>query len=396
MLTKWFPHTKEKPLSEVVHSRDAFIYLDRMIWSFGWAEPSEKRWSLVYKLWSAFMVCLMLIFMPISISIEYIKRFKSFSASEFLSSFEIGVNMYGSSFKCAFTMIGFRKREQAKLILNRLDESVRDAERSTVHRYVAWANLCYVMFHILYTTFVVMNFPYFLLQGRHAWRMYFPLINTELHFYLTSIAECVLMLECIYMDMCTDVSPLAYMLMGRCHITLLKDRLRNLRSEPGKTEDEYMEELTNCIRDHRLILDYVNALRPAFSGTIFVEFLLIGTVLGLSMINLMFFSTFWSGVATCLFMFDVSMETFPFCYLCNIIIDDCQDLADSLFHSNWISADRRYKSTLVYFLHNLQEPITLTAGGVFPICMQTNLDMVRLAFSVVTVIKQFNLAEKFQ
>lgn len=106
-----------------------------------------------------------------------------------------------------------------------------------------------------------------------------------------------------------------------------------------------------------------------------MQFLLIGIVLGLSMINIMFFSTLSTGVAVVLFMSCVSMQTFPFCYLCNMIMDDCQEMADSLFQSDWTSADRRYKSTLVYFLHNLQQPIILTAGGVFPISMQTNLNV---------------------
>ncbi|XP_033158556.1 odorant receptor 22a isoform X4 [Drosophila mauritiana] len=333
MLSKFFPHIKEKPLSERVQSRDAFIYLDRVMWTFGWTEPENKRWVLPYKLWFAFVNIVIIILLPISMSIEYLHRFNTFSAGEFLSSLEIGVDIYGSSFKCAFTMMGFKKRQEAKVLLDQLDKS---------------------------------------------------------------IAEGFLVTEVVYMNLCTDVCPLITMLMARCHISLLKQRLRNLRSEPGRTEDEYLEELTECIRDHRLILDYVEVLRPVFSGTIFVQFLLVGTVLGLSMINLMFFSTFWTGVVTCVYMVDVCMETSPFCYLCNMIIDDCQEMADTLFQSDWTSADRRYKSTLVYFLHNLQQPITLTAGGVFPICMQTNLAMVKLAFSVVTIIKQFNLAERFQ
>jgi len=40
------------------------------------------------------------------------------------------------------------------------------------------------------------------------------------------------------------------------HINLLNDRHRNHRSEPGKDEDEYLKDLTMCIRDHRLILEY--------------------------------------------------------------------------------------------------------------------------------------------
>jgi len=68
------------------------------------------------------MVCFILV--PISIVVEYVRRFKSFSAGEFLSSLEIGVNMYGCSFKNTYTLLGQRKVRKAKLILDRLDESL--------------------------------------------------------------------------------------------------------------------------------------------------------------------------------------------------------------------------------------------------------------------------------
>nr|AEB91882.1 odorant receptor 22b [Drosophila melanogaster] len=397
MLSQFFPHIKEKPLSERVKSRDAFVYLDRVMWSFGWTVPENKRWDLHYKLWSTFVTLLIFILLPISVSVEYIQRFKTFSAGEFLSSIQIGVNMYGSSFKSYLTMMGYKKRQEAKMSLDELDKRcVCDEERTIVHRHVALGNFCYIFYHIAYTSFLISNFLSFIMKRIHAWRMYFPYVDPEKQFYISSIAEVILRGWAVFMDLCTDVCPLISMVIARCHITLLKQRLRNLRSEPGRTEDEYLKELADCVRDHRLILDYVDALRSVFSGTIFVQFLLIGIVLGLSMINIMFFSTLSTGVAVVLFMSCVSMQTFPFCYLCNMIMDDCQEMADSLFQSDWTSADRRYKSTLVYFLHNLQQPIILTAGGVFPISMQTNLNMVKLAFTAVTIVKQFNLAEKFQ
>nr|XP_016942950.1 odorant receptor 22a-like [Drosophila suzukii] len=397
MLAKFFPLIKERPLNERVQSRDAFIYLDRVMWTLGWTEPYEKRWAAVYKVFCFLTTMVCFILVPISIVVEYVRRFKSFSAGEFLSSLEIGVNMYGCSFKNTYTLLGQRKVRKAKLILDRLDERcLRDEEKSLVHRYVALGNFSYVVYHTCYWVFVITNFIGFLLIGHHAWRMFIPLLKSDEHFLISSVAEFLLMLYVVTMAQCSDVCPTVSMLMARCHILLLQKRVLRLRSDPGKGDDEDLEELAKCIQDHHLILDYVNTLRPVFSGVIFVQFLLIGVVLGLSMINVMFFLSFWTGLGTCLFMFDVCMETFPFCYLCNMIIDDCQDLSDSLFQSNWTSASRRYKSTLVYFLHNLQQPIILTAGGVFPICMQTNLSMVKLAFSVVTIIKQFNLAEKFK
>ncbi|XP_020806948.1 odorant receptor 22a-like [Drosophila serrata] len=397
MLSQLFPLIKEKPLTEQVKSRDAFIYLDRCVFFFGWNEPSDKRWNRVYSLWTICTTLIALILLPSSMVVEYVNRFRSFSAGEFLSSFEILMNMIGCSLKCGYIIAGYRNFQRAKWVLDQLDKRCQsDEERASVHRHVAMGNSLYILYHFLYTTYVVTNFVGYFLVGRHAWRLYIPLLNSNENFVVSSLAELLLMTSVVTMQQCTDVCPIIYMLQARCHITLLRDRLEKLRSDPGKDQDEHYMDLTLCIKDHRLILDYINALRPVFSGTIFVQFLLIGLVLGISAINVMFFSSFWTGLGTFVFMFDVCMETFPVCYLCNFIADDCQELANCLFQSDWIEADRRYKSTMVHFLHNLQQPIILTAGGVFPISMQTNLSMVKLTFSVVTLVKQFNLAEKFQ
>ncbi|XP_070138913.1 odorant receptor 22a-like [Drosophila bipectinata] len=396
MLSRLYPLTKEKSLEERVQSRDAYIYLERAMWVFGWTEPNNKRWKLFYKLWMFFTTFVINVLVPLAMVAEYVHSFSSFSVGEFLSSLQICINMFGCSLKCAFINLGYPKFQEAKRVLDKLDESCqRDEEKIGVRRYVAWGNLCFAIYHILFSFSVVVNGAGFMLIGRHAWRMYFPFISPDENFLLTNFFECFLMGSVVGMELCTDVSALIYMLMGRCHITLLRNRLSTLRMDSDKSEKHHDLELTKCIQIHRLILDYFDVLRPVLSRSIFVQFLLIGVVLGLSAINVMFFTTFWTGIGTFSFMLGVSLETFPFCHLCDVIIDDSRKLSDSLFHSNWFTADRRYKTTLVYFLHNLQQPITLTAGGVFPICSKTNLAMVKLAFSVVTVIKQFNFAEMF-
>ncbi|EDW39710.1 GL14799 [Drosophila persimilis] len=397
MLSKLFPRIQAKPLTERIQSRDAFVYLDRVQKLWGWRATEDERWMVLYNTWAFIWNVLLLVLLPLSMSMEYVQRFKNFSPGEFFGSLEICVDMYGCSLKCVYTMFGYKRFQAARKLLDRLDlRCTSDEDRASVHRSVALANRCYVTYHILYSGFVVINWTGYLLLGSHAWRMYLPGLDSEKNFLVTSFFELLLMSGVVTMNQCTDVSPLAHMIMARCHMGLLKDRLTKLHSDYSKTEKEHQEDLNRCIQDHSVILEYVNLLRPVYSVTIFVQFLLIGLVLGLSMIHIMFFSNFWTGIGTMCFMFDVCLETFPFCYLCNIIIEDCRELSESLFQSDWLGASRKYKSTLVYFLHNLQQPIILTAGGVFPICMQTNLSMVKLAFSVVTVIKQFNLAEKFQ
>lgn len=152
-------------------------------------------------------------------------------------------------------MMGHRRFQEAKKLLDCLDESCQeDEEKSRMRRYVAWGNLCYVSYHILYWGFVFVNFTGYILMGRHAWRMYNPFLDAEENFYSSSFAEFLLMSTVVTMDQCTDVSPLTHVLMARCHITLLKDRLSRLHQDLQKSDDEHYSDLTKCIKDHRLIL----------------------------------------------------------------------------------------------------------------------------------------------
>ncbi|KAH8391151.1 hypothetical protein KR215_007955 [Drosophila sulfurigaster] len=141
---------------------------------------------------------------------------------------------------------------------------------------------------------------------------------------------------------------------------------------------------------------YCALIRPVISGTIFTQFLLIGVVLGLTLINVFFFSDIWTGIASFMFVITILLQTFPFCYTCNLIMDDCAALSHTIFQSNWIDSGSRYQSTLLYFLHNVQQPIVFIAGGIFQISMSSNISVAKFAFSVITITKQMNIADKFK
>lgn len=152
--------------------------------------------------------------------------------------------------------MGYRKFQEARKILDKLDESCqRDEEKVGVRRYVALGNLCFMIYQILFSFFVVVNCAGYMIMGRHAWRMYFPFVDPDKYFYTTNLVEFILMSAVVLMDQCTDVCALTYMLLGRCHIILLKDRLTRLRIDPDKSEDEHRMELNKCIQDHKFILE---------------------------------------------------------------------------------------------------------------------------------------------
>ncbi|ALC40428.1 Or42a [Drosophila busckii] len=142
------------------------------------------------------------------------------------------------------------------------------------------------------------------------------------------------------------------------------------------------------------ITSYCDTLRPLISGTIFVQLLVVGLVLGFTIINIVMFANFGSRIAAISFMVAVLLETTPFCILCNYLADDCVKLQNALFESNWIYQQRRYKMTLLQFLQNLQKPIVFMAGNVLTISVGTNINATKFSFSVFTLVKHMDIAEK--
>lgn len=69
------------------------------------------------------------------------------------------------------------------------------------------------------------------------------------------------------------------------------------------------------------------------------------------------------------------VETFPFCYLCELIDEDCHELTLAIFYSNWIDATKRYQSTIFIFLYQTQQSIKFIAGGIFAVSIRTNIEV---------------------
>ncbi|KRF78807.1 uncharacterized protein Dvir_GJ10328 [Drosophila virilis] len=193
-----------------------------------------------------------------------------------------------------------------------------------------------------------------------------------------------------------DTYTLVFIINFRAHVDVLKDHIRNLRTDPLQTEAKNYDELVYNIIYHKLIVQCCNLMRPVISQTIFIQFLLVGVVLGVTMINVLYFSGLFRAISSILFVTALLFETFPFCYLCDLLVNDCHELSNLLGESHWIDAEPKYKSTLKFFMHNVQQPIIFTAGGIFLISLNSNIKVAKFAFSVMTIVQQMNLADRFK
>ncbi|XP_064535322.1 odorant receptor 42b-like [Drosophila montana] len=290
--------------------------------------------------------------------------------------------------------------QRAKELLDNLDEGcVTYEHRVEIHRCVVRCNFVFMLYLTAYTVYSTMIFLISALSGKTSWVSYNPFVDyreSKKSLWIAATYEFIIGSSAVYTDLNADVFPVIFGLILRTHIELLTRRVQKLRTDPAQTERQSYEELVNCIKDHKLVLQYCELFRPVISRTLFAQLLVIGLSLGLSLVHLLFFSSLLTALTTVLYIFVLLIQTFPFCYVCELINDDCYKLNLAIFYSEWIGASRRYKSTVFFFLQTAQKPITFIAGGMFPINMKTNITFAKFAFSVVAVVKQMNLVEKFK
>ncbi|XP_062130346.1 odorant receptor 42a-like [Drosophila sulfurigaster albostrigata] len=397
VLHRLFPAMFPAKDTEPAKSRNATLYLLRCVFFMGIQSP-PKNFFLVYILWSFALNLCSTFYQPIGFISGFISHLSEFSPGDFLTSMQVTFNAYSCSTKVIIVWVLHKRFEKANLILDQMDKRLtQPKERSKVHSAVSFSNRIFFGFMTVYMVYATSTFISAVSFGRPPYQNYYPFLDwrsSKWEFWLQAGLEYFAMLGACFQDVCVDCYPINFILPLRAHMRNFAERLRQLGQDPNESPEESHEKLIECIQDHKVILRFCDTLRPVISGTIFVQLLVVGLVLGFTIINIVLFANFASRIAALSFMTAVLLETTPFCILCNYLTDDCFDLADALFESNWIDKEQRYKKTLIQFLQSLQKPIVFMAGNVFTISVATNISATKFSFSVFTLVKQMNIAEK--
>ncbi|XP_023161193.2 odorant receptor 59b-like [Drosophila hydei] len=285
-------------------------------------------------------------------------------------------------------------------VLDRMDDRVPlENDRRRIHKAVADANYIFLVYAILYRTYATFAFMTGILNARPPWMLYNPFFdwrNGLIHLLLHSLLEHLLFFLIVFSALLVDTFPILVIIILRGHIDVLRNHIQNLRTGPLQGEADNYEELVDCVLHHKLILSCSEILRPVISGTIFIHFLLVGIVLGVTILNILSSTDVAHRVVSFLFMAALLLESFPCCYLSDLLAEDSMDLSNILAQSNWLNADSKYKSTLIIFMQHAQKPIVFIAAGIFPISMASNIKMAKFAFSVMIIMKQMNLDERLK
>ncbi|SPP80728.1 blast:Odorant receptor 98a [Drosophila guanche] len=377
-------------------STAAFEYLERDMIFMGWKAP-KGQWTPARVVLAIFIIASSAVYFPTGVFITFFVDLKTLSATETMTVLQVALNTMGFPLKLFILRLNlWRKFYKIKELLDRMDERcIALSERNKVHRWVTRCNMAYLSYQFVFTSYTISTFFIAISSGVVPWNIYNPFIDSQkntMNLWIASFVELIPLIFIAIQTWMVDGFPLLLGLVLRAHIKLLKQRVDNLCSDPSKSDDENHEDLVKCIEDHNLILEYAALIRPFIEPIIFVQFLLVGLILGISLINLLYFADAWAKLPIGAYIILQICQTFPFCCTCDLIREDCEILAVAIFHSSWNNSNRRYKASQLYFLQNAQRTITFTAGSIFSIGLSTNLRVAKLAFSVVTFVNQLGLA----
>ncbi|XP_017078222.1 odorant receptor 43b isoform X2 [Drosophila eugracilis] len=389
------------PISEPISSRDSNAYLLETLRFSGlnlWNDFGVGR-----KIWRVFSFTYNMLILPVSFPINYTIHLAEFPPDLLLQSLQLCLNTWCFALKYFTLVIYMHRLELANKHFDEMDMyCVKPEEKRKMRDMVAVITRLYLIFIVVYVLYATSTLVDGLFHDRVPFNTYYPFVNWRVdrtQLYIQSFLEFFTVGYAIFVATATDSYPVIFVAALRCHILLLKDRIVNLGEVSNETHSDpnfMFKSLVDCIKAHRTMLNFCEAIRPIISGTIFAQFVICGSILGIIMINMVLFADQSTRFGIITYVMAVLLQTFPLCFYCNAIVDDCNELADALFHSAWWMQDKRYQRTALQFLQKLQQPMTFTAMNIFNINLATNINVAKFAFTVYAIASGMNLDQKLQ
>ncbi|XP_017061397.1 odorant receptor 43b isoform X2 [Drosophila ficusphila] len=387
------------PLSEPISSRDSNAYLLGTLRFSGL--NLRKDFGVSLKIWRVISFVYNMFILPVSFPINYTIHFAEFPPDLLLQSLQLCLNTWCFSLKF-FTLVIYMPR--LELANKHFDEMDKFCEKPTEQRrirdMVANITRLYLLFVVVYILYATATLLDGIFHDRVPYNTYYPFVNWRVNrtqLYIQSFLEYLTVGYAIFVATATDSYPVIFVAALREHILLLKDRIIHLgeeSSEASTDQNSMFSSLVNCIKAHRTMLNFCEAIQPIISGTIFAQFIICGSILGIVMINMVLFADQSTRFGIVIYVMAVLLQTFPLCFYCNAIVDDCNELSDALFHSGWWMQNRKYRQVVLQFLQKLQQPMTFTAMNIFNINLATNINVAKFAFTVYAIASGMNLDQK--
>ncbi|XP_036329676.1 odorant receptor 33b-like [Rhagoletis pomonella] len=173
------------------------------------------------------------------------------------------------------------------------------------------------------------------------------------------------------------------------HVHLLARRIARIGHDiDGDTVEDTYRALVLCIGDYKLLMSTTKQVERIISSTYVVQFSAVGINVVWGLIYLLFFADNLLAYGYYIFhILAIMIEIFPCCFYGRLVQAEFHALSYAIFRCNWLTQPLEFRRNLMTFVELSLYEVTVLAGGVMRIHLDSFFKTCKMAYSLFTVIQ---------
>ncbi|XP_061397305.1 odorant receptor 2a-like [Musca vetustissima] len=382
-----------------INTWQAFKY-HWMLWKLCGLQPPtpDSKWLKPYLAYAIIFNLTTLLF-PLSLVLDLLL---SQNLTEIFQNLYVTVTVVFSSIKFINVVLIRKKLLDVRFLLEHLDVRARTAEqRQELENGITMAHKCFMIFLRLYICAVITSqlVVYFSSERVLMYPSWLPWDwkASRGNFLFALLFQIYAVSAQLGQNLGNDTYPQAYIVILIAHIRALALRIQSLGILEGETplepisQEEYYRELSNCVKDHENVHDLYLTIQECLSTTCLAQFIATGLAQCIIGVYILYVGDDFSRLLnSSVFFCAVTIEILVLCYFGDLYCQANEFLIDSIYATNWMDRDGKFKKALLLVLHRAQMTNCLKAGNFIPVMLPTFVSIMKTAYSIFTVLNKFN------
>nr|UTN00930.1 odorant receptor [Semanotus bifasciatus] len=206
---------------------------------------------------------------------------------------------------------------------------------------------------------------------------------------------------------CLDTLITGLIYHAATQIRILKDNLEHLAS---RVEEQVSEEsgtmseagrealkaritykkICGCIDHYDAIYEYANDLETTYSFILFTQFMASIFVICISCLQLTLIEPFTVAFfAMVIYFLTMLIEVFLYCYYGAVLYEESNSVINAIYMSEWYNFDQQSKKALITLMERAKRPMTITAGKLLDLSLETFTMIIRRSYSLLAVLQNY-------
>ncbi|XP_046143127.1 odorant receptor Or2-like [Osmia bicornis bicornis] len=209
---------------------------------------------------------------------------------------------------------------------------------------------------------------------------------------------------CVFLIGIAYVCPEVFLCVFNLHVMgqfrILQYRMLNFWNVEGKEMDAFIytdhcyAALKKCVQHHQLLIEFCVKLEQVYTMSIFVHMAFLSLLMGLDCYEILVADT--NPSMRLIFIFHVTgslIHLFIFTYTCHFIMEESTNVTRTIYSGSWSTlpmykAGRSLRSDIRFIMIRSLKPCCLTAGGFFPVSLETFTSLLSSTFSYFTLMRE--------